>query len=142
MALLTDDAWLTMPPAPNEYHGAEAIAGFLRASATGRAGRRLGLQPTRANAQPAFACYLGQPDAPAAHPSGLAVLTLSGDRIAAITRFLDSELPSIFGFGNVLAGTGGRQSPEHRLLAHTRLLRCPQIPAIPSAALISPAQNR
>jgi RNA polymerase sigma-70 factor (ECF subfamily) len=107
VALLTDDAWLAMPPAPNEYHGAEAIAGFLRASAAGRAGRRLGLLSTRANAQPAFACYLGQPDDPAAQPSGLVVLTPVGDRIAAITRFLDPELPSIFGFGNILAGTGG-----------------------------------
>jgi len=107
VALLTDDAWLAMPPAPHEYHGAEAITRFLRASTAGRAGARLGLASTRANAQPAFVCYLGQPDDPAAQRSGLVVLTLSGDRIAAITRFLDPELPSIFGFGNALAGTGG-----------------------------------
>lgn len=107
VALLTDDAWLAMPPAPHEYQGAEAIARFLRASTAGRAGASLGLASTRANAQPAFVCYLGQPDDPAAQRSGLVVLTLSGERIAAITRFLDPELPSIFGFGNALAGTGG-----------------------------------
>ena len=107
VALLTDDAWLAMPPAPHEYHGAEAIAGFLRASTAGRAGVRLGLAPTRANTQPAFVCYLGQRDDPASQRSGLVVHTLSGDRISAITRFLDPELPSIFGFGNALAGTGG-----------------------------------
>jgi RNA polymerase sigma-70 factor (TIGR02960 family) len=96
--LLTDDAWLAMPPAPNEYHGADAIAGFLRTSAAARGGRRLGLLATRANDQPAFACYLGQPDDPAALPSGLVVLTLAGDRISAITRFLDPQMPAIFGF--------------------------------------------
>ena len=29
MALLTDDAWVTMPPEPFEYQGREAIAAFL-----------------------------------------------------------------------------------------------------------------
>jgi hypothetical protein len=29
VALLTDDAWLTMPPEPYEYQGHAAIAGFL-----------------------------------------------------------------------------------------------------------------
>ena len=56
--MLTDDAWLRMPPAPHEYRGRPAIAAFLRASAAGRAGRRLGLLPTRANGQPAFTCFL------------------------------------------------------------------------------------
>lgn len=91
VALLTDDAWLAMPPATHEYHGPAAVAAFLRASAAGRAGQRLRLRPTRANAQPAFACYLGP------QPSGLVVLTLSGDRIAGITRFLDPGLPAVFG---------------------------------------------
>ncbi|MEU4343589.1 RNA polymerase subunit sigma-70 [Nocardia sp. NPDC023852] len=105
VALLTDDAWLAMPPAPHEYRGAEAIAEFLRATAAGRAERRFRLLPTRANAQPAFACYLGQPNDPAAQPSGLIVLTLSGDQIAGITHFLNPELPSIFGFRNSPAGS-------------------------------------
>ena len=97
VALLTDDAWRAMPPAPHEYHGTEAIAAFLWASAAGRAGRHLGLVPTRANAQPAFACYLGDPDDPTSRPSGIVVLSLSGNRIRSITRFLDSGLLSIFG---------------------------------------------
>ena len=37
-------------------------------------------------------CYLGEADIPAAQPAGLIVLTLSGDRIAAIPRFLDPAL--------------------------------------------------
>ncbi len=86
IALLTDDAWLAMPPAPHQYVGRAAIAGFLHASATWRGGRRYSLLPTRANAQPAFGCYL---DAAAA---GLVVLTLDGDRIARVTRFMDDTL--------------------------------------------------
>ena len=113
VALLTDDAWLAMPPAPHEYQGVEAIAGFLRASATGRAGRRLGLVLTRANTQPAFACYLGRPVDGRAQPSGLVVLTLEGDRIADITRFLDPELPSIFGVTETVLATGTGPRPGH-----------------------------
>jgi RNA polymerase sigma-70 factor (TIGR02960 family) len=56
IGLLTDKAWLAMPPAPHEYHGAAAIMSFLRASAGWRAGQglRLRLRPTRMNGQPAF----------------------------------------------------------------------------------------
>ena len=35
VALLTDDAWLTMPPEPLEYSGHAAIAGFFRTRAGG-----------------------------------------------------------------------------------------------------------
>ena len=38
VGLLVDDAWLAMPPAPHEYQGPAAIAAFLRAGDTGRAG--------------------------------------------------------------------------------------------------------
>lgn len=96
IALLTDDAWLAMPPAPHEYHGPEAIAGFLRTSARWRGRRQLRLLPTRANTQPAFGCYLIHPDAPTATPAGILVLTLSEDRISTITRFLDHDLTRIF----------------------------------------------
>jgi RNA polymerase sigma-70 factor (ECF subfamily) len=85
--LLTDDAWLAMPPAPHEYHGGPAIVSFLRASDAGRGDRRLTLLPTRANTQPAYGCYL------AGEPAGLMVLTLRGDRIRGLTRFLTAELP-------------------------------------------------
>jgi RNA polymerase sigma-70 factor (TIGR02960 family) len=85
--LLTDDAWLAMPPAPHEYHGVPAIVSFLRASGAGRGGHRLTLLPTRANTQVAYGCYL------AGEPAGLMVLTLRGDRIRGLTRFLTADLP-------------------------------------------------
>jgi len=89
ITLLTDDAWLAMPPATHKYHGVAAIASFLRASATWRAGRRILLRPTRANGQPAFSCHLA--DA-VERPAGVLVLTLDGDRIRRMTRFLDNRL--------------------------------------------------
>jgi len=59
VALLTDDAWLTMPPEPYEYQGAGAIGAFLR-DRTALRGAPL-LVPTRANTQPAFGCYFPSP---------------------------------------------------------------------------------
>jgi RNA polymerase sigma-70 factor (TIGR02960 family) len=90
ITLLTDDAWLAMPPAPHEYHGPVAIATFLHASATSRSGRHFELLPTRANHQPAFACSL------AGNPTGVLVLTPYRDQISTIMHFLDPRLPSRF----------------------------------------------
>ena len=48
--------------------------------------------PTRANGQPAFGTYLRAPTG-IRHGTGLFVLTLTGDRISAFTRFDNSVLP-------------------------------------------------
>lgn len=96
VSLLTDDAWLTMPPQPFEYQGLAPIARFLRDRADLR-GRPLRLVPTRANGQPAFGCYLPSPPAAIARPYGLMVLTLAGERISAITWFGDSSVFRHFG---------------------------------------------
>jgi RNA polymerase sigma-70 factor (ECF subfamily) len=58
--------------------------------------------PTRANTQPAFGCYFIDPDAPAATPAGVLVLTLSDDRISTITRFLDKDLSRVFGHADAV----------------------------------------
>ncbi len=97
VSLLTDDAWLTMPPAPHQYHGTAAVTAFLHASAQGRGARRHRLVPTRANTQPAFACYLTEPEGTVERPTGIVVLTTNSGRISAITRFLDPRLPRLFG---------------------------------------------
>jgi RNA polymerase sigma-70 factor (TIGR02960 family) len=101
VALLADDAWLTMPPEPYEYQGHAAIAGFLDERARLR-GTPLRLVPTRANGQPAFGCYL--PDAHAAimRSYGLLVLTLEGERVSAITWFSDRSLFPHFGLPRAL----------------------------------------
>jgi RNA polymerase sigma-70 factor (TIGR02960 family) len=102
LALLTDDAWLSMPPAPHQYHGLDAIRSFLHASFDFRAGRSVYLLPGRANNQPAFASYLGDPEERLARPSGFFVLTLGGERIAAITRFHRDDLYPRLGFPSFL----------------------------------------
>jgi RNA polymerase sigma-70 factor (TIGR02960 family) len=103
LALLTDDAWLTMPPLPLEYQGLAPIGHFLSTVAL-RDGRRFRLVPTHANGQPAFGCYLLDPRTPIAHAHGLLVLTLSGDRISALTRFIDNSLLPHFGLPRTLRG--------------------------------------
>jgi RNA polymerase sigma-70 factor (ECF subfamily) len=101
VALLTDDAWLTMPPEPLEYQGPAAIAAFfLDLPWWGE--RNALLVPTRANGQPAFGYYLPDAHAPIAHASGLVVLTLEGERISAITRFRDNSLHPRFGLPRTL----------------------------------------
>src|SRR5918994_516804 len=91
VALLTDDAFVSMPPMPFEYEGRDVVARFC--ASLFDAGRRFDLVPTRANAQPAFGVYLRTP-AGVRHGVGLYVLTLTGDRICAMTRFENSVLPS------------------------------------------------
>jgi RNA polymerase sigma-70 factor (TIGR02960 family) len=91
VTLLTDDAWLTMPPLAHAYQGHEAIGAFLR-GAEERRGAPIRLVATRANTQPAFGCYLSASDEDAARAFSLLVLTLEDDRIAAITWFADSSV--------------------------------------------------
>jgi RNA polymerase sigma-70 factor (TIGR02960 family) len=90
VALLTDDAFISMPPIPFEYQGRDVVVRFC-ASLFG-ADRRFDLVPTRANGQPAFGAYLRAPTG-IRHGTGLYVLTLTGDRIRAMTRFDNSVLP-------------------------------------------------
>jgi RNA polymerase sigma-70 factor (ECF subfamily) len=100
VALLTDDVFVSMPPMPFEYRGREVVARFC-ASLFG-AGRRFDLVPARANGQPAFGAYLRAPTG-IRHGTGLYVLTLTGDRICAMTRFDNSVFPW-FGLPRSLPG--------------------------------------
>jgi RNA polymerase sigma-70 factor (TIGR02960 family) len=90
VALLTDDAFVSMPPMPFEYEGRDVVARFC--ASIFRSGRRFDLVPTRANGQPAFGAYL-RASTGIRHGVGLYVLTLTGDRIRAMTRFDNSVLP-------------------------------------------------
>jgi RNA polymerase sigma-70 factor (ECF subfamily) len=96
VAMLTDDAWLTMPPMPLEYQGRADIGRFLAIRAL-PPGRRYVLIPTRANGQPAFGCYIRDPRSPIMRAHGVLVLTLAEDRISAVTRFHDNSLLAVFG---------------------------------------------
>jgi RNA polymerase sigma-70 factor (TIGR02960 family) len=90
IALLTDDVFVSMPPIPFEYEGRDVVARFC--ASIFRSGRRVDLVRTRANGQPAFGAYLRAPNG-ISHGMGLFVLTLTGDRICAMTRFENTVLP-------------------------------------------------
>ncbi len=90
VALLTDDVFISMPPMPFEYEGRDDVARFC-ASLIG-SGRRFDLVRTRANGQPALGAYLSAPTG-IRYGTGLIVLTLTGDRICAMTHFDKSVLP-------------------------------------------------
>ena len=101
IALLTTDAWLTMPPEPGQYQGHAAIATFLD-DRERRRGTPLRVVPTRANGQPAFGCYLPTPPASIARAYGMFVLTLDGSRISALTGFADTSVFPYFGLPRTL----------------------------------------
>ena len=88
VSLLTEDAWVTMPPEPFEYQGHDAIAEFLRhGQAARRAGRVTILVPTRANGHPALGHYIQEPDERVASATGVFVFAFAGDAISMLTRF-------------------------------------------------------
>jgi RNA polymerase sigma-70 factor (TIGR02960 family) len=94
LALLTDDAWLTMPPAPQQYQGHQAIGEFMRSVAFRSGTRRYRLVATSANGQPAFGLYGHDHGEPVGRARGVLVLTMADDRISAITRFDRSAMPA------------------------------------------------
>jgi RNA polymerase sigma-70 factor (TIGR02960 family) len=104
VSLLTEDAWIRMPPEPHEYQGRPAIAEFLRSRGIWRNGGGIRLVQTRANGQPAFAYYLGDPASGVAHAGGLFVLTVDGEAITAVTRFGDNGVLPYFGLPRTLPG--------------------------------------
>ncbi|WP_217184932.1 RNA polymerase subunit sigma-70 [Streptomyces sp. AC495_CC817] len=84
IALLSDRAWLAMPPAPHRYEGVAAVAEFLRASAEGRGGRYAVSAAGRAGGHPVFRCVLDGRD------RGLLMVIAdpSGTAVQGIVRFL------------------------------------------------------
>jgi RNA polymerase sigma-70 factor (ECF subfamily) len=79
-----------MPPIPLEYHGRSAVTRFYTNVFRHR---RYVLVPTRANGQPAFGAYLATANAGILHAAGLLVLSISGERICALTRFDNDVMP-------------------------------------------------
>jgi RNA polymerase sigma-70 factor (ECF subfamily) len=102
VALLTDDAWVMMPPEPFEYQGLAPITDFFTHAFAARGGRTDRLVPTRANGQPAFGHYLGDRHTPIVRGVGVIVLTLDGDRISHLTRFGGAALLGRFGLPRTL----------------------------------------
>jgi RNA polymerase sigma-70 factor (TIGR02960 family) len=91
VALLTADVRVSMPPVPLEYHGRDVVTRFY--ASIFQAGPAYHLVPTRANGQLAFGAYLRVGADGVRHGAGLLVLTATGDRICALTRFDNDVLP-------------------------------------------------
>ncbi len=90
VAMLAEDARLTMPPLPTWYRGSEQVAGFLGGGLLAGA-MRWRLIPTRANGQLAFGGYVWDDQAQNFMPRVIDVLTLRGTQIQEITAFLGPE---------------------------------------------------
>ena len=109
VALLTDDVFIAMPPMPFEYEGRDLVARFVGGLFS--AGRRFDLVPTRANGQPAFGSYLRESSVGV----GLLVLTLTRDRISAMTRFESSVLRVVrYAFAARIASVSAARAAGHR----------------------------
>jgi RNA polymerase sigma-70 factor (ECF subfamily) len=89
VALLREDATLSMPPYTLWLRGHDAIRSWLLGRGAGCRGSRL--LPTRACGSPAFGQY--RPDPAGGHtPWSLTVLELSGGRITGWNSFLDTAV--------------------------------------------------
>jgi RNA polymerase sigma-70 factor (ECF subfamily) len=86
IALLTEDAVVSMPPEPEWHQGRDAVGAFLRERHRRRAPWRF--VETGANGQPAYAYYLlvdGRWER-----SGLFVMSVRDDGVESVTRFPDN----------------------------------------------------
>jgi RNA polymerase sigma-70 factor, ECF subfamily len=99
--VLADDATWSMPPMPAWYRRKEAIAAFLRDHAFQTRWRHL---DTWSNGQPALGCYGWDEGAGAWVAFALDVLTLDGDRIVAVTGFVDPRAVALCGLPDRLPG--------------------------------------
>lgn len=96
VALMREDATLSMPPYTLWLRGHDDIRTWLSGRGAGCRGSRL--IPTAACGSPAFGQYRLNADGQGFHPWALIVLEISGGRIAGWNSFLDVEkLFPIFG---------------------------------------------
>jgi RNA polymerase sigma-70 factor (ECF subfamily) len=101
VAMLTEDAVVSMPPRPSWYRGREEIAAFLARHPMAPE-ERWRLVAIRANGQPAFAMY-GLEDDGAWRAHAIEAFTVDDEaRITAITAFLEPELFRHFGLPDEL----------------------------------------
>jgi RNA polymerase sigma-70 factor, ECF subfamily len=119
VAMLADDARMTMPPWPSWYRGRDAIATFLRSWPLALR-KRWQLIHTGANGQPAVAGYLWDEQTTVYRPETIIVLTFQAARIEEITAFRSPELFPRFGLpeqltSDVVATTALGPTPSHHV---------------------------
>jgi RNA polymerase sigma-70 factor (ECF subfamily) len=103
VALLKEDATLSMPPVPSWYQGRDAIRRVLSAVLfPPGVQKQWRLIPTHANGQPAFAVYRTDEATRSYRAFAIQVLTLDGSQfpkhVASLMAFLGPELVTSFGF--------------------------------------------
>jgi RNA polymerase sigma-70 factor (ECF subfamily) len=87
VALLAEDALMTMPPESIAIAGASEIGAFFRTVPLGGRLDRIRLLPARANGQPALAAY-AEDETSGGYPAyGVMVFAIGGERITGITGF-------------------------------------------------------
>ncbi len=89
VGMLTQDVTWSMPPVPTWFYGLESVSDLLvRYPLTDRWKHR----PARVNGQLGVAGYVYDQDNVGFIPAAIDVLTLEGDKIAAVTGFLTADL--------------------------------------------------
>jgi RNA polymerase sigma-70 factor (TIGR02960 family) len=104
VALLSDDALLTMPPVPLEYEGAAVVGDFMARVALRGGTRAYRSVPTWANGQPAYGVYISDHGEPVAHGHGLMVLSVADGRVTTVVRFVDVDVMPYFALPATLEG--------------------------------------
>lgn len=94
VALLSDDALLTMPPEALRFEGSAQIGAFFATAPLDGRLDRIQLVPARANGQPALAAYADAEGNGSFDAYGVMVFAIKGDRIEGITGF--SQQPALF----------------------------------------------
>jgi RNA polymerase sigma-70 factor (ECF subfamily) len=103
VAMLTEDAKMTMPPQPSWYSGRDAVATFLAAWPL-RAAKRWRLLPAAANGQVSLAAYIWDEEAQFFVPESILVLGLRGAQIEEMTAFRTPDIFPHFGLPDRVAG--------------------------------------
>jgi RNA polymerase sigma-70 factor (ECF subfamily) len=135
VAMLAEDARMTMPPLPTWYRGRQQVGMFLRGGPLAGA-MRWRLIPARANGQLAFGCYIWDEDTQTSLLHGVNVLTLRGTQIEETTTFLTPGVFRRFGlpdrlYSSFLAACASsatcsdvRDSAESRCTPRIRSICC------------------
>ena len=108
VALLQEDAWLTMPPLPAWFQGRTDIATLLKLRVF-TPDKQWQMLPTRANGSPAFGLYQRKVEEGGYRPSSLWVLGVEGEQIGSIVVFLDMASFTAFGLPSTIEGEAGGQ---------------------------------
>jgi RNA polymerase sigma-70 factor (ECF subfamily) len=106
VALLHEEATLSMPPYALWLRGKEAIGGWYRAA--GATCRNSRMVPIEANGAAGFGLYRQSADGGHHRAFAIQIVETEARRITALHTFIDPQLFRFFGLDTVLAGVGRR----------------------------------